>query len=147
MDVWNIPKPQYRPNMNTTIHDFPINLFNTGAADLIVCSNSWRKNKKRQNFHSSMEVDINSDFQWFNQPQQKITQCDHQALIIVVCKLDVSLLNVDVSGKTPLQLKGTLNLPSIMSANDASSHLQNFTAIMRMIMIVLPNNILMDFYS
>jgi hypothetical protein len=63
VDVWNIPKPQYRPNMNTTIHDFPINLFNTGAADLIVCNNSWRKNKKRQNFHSSMEVDINSDFQ------------------------------------------------------------------------------------
>ncbi len=118
MDVWNIPRPQYRPYMNTTIHDFPINPSITGVADLLVCNNSWRKNKNRQHFHNSMEVDINSDFQRFNQPPKKITQCDH--------RLDGNLLDVDVSGKTPLQLKGTLNFPSISSANDVSSHLQNF---------------------
>ncbi len=60
-----------------------------------------------------------------HQPPKKITQCNHQALIVVLYKLDGNLLDVDVSGKTPLQLKGTLKFPSILSANDESSHLQN----------------------
>jgi hypothetical protein len=84
-----------------------------GVADLLVCNNLWRNNKKRQHFHLSMEVDINSDFIQFNQPPKKIPQHDHQALIVVVCKGDGSLFDVDVSGKTPPQLRGTLNFPSI----------------------------------
>jgi hypothetical protein len=43
VDVWKLPTPQYRPNMNTTIHDFPINPSIAGIADLLVCNNSWRK--------------------------------------------------------------------------------------------------------
>ncbi len=60
-----------------------------------------------------MDIDINSDLKRFNQPPKKITQHDHWALIVVVCKLDGNLLDVDASGKTPLQLKSTLNFPSI----------------------------------
>ncbi len=73
-----------------------------------------------------MEVDINSDFKQFNQAPKKVPQRDHWTLIFVVCKLDGSLLDVDVSGKTPPQFRGTLNFPSIWSANKASSPLQNF---------------------
>jgi hypothetical protein len=63
--------------MNTTIHDFPINPSIAGVADLLVGNNSWRNKKKRQHFHSSMEVNINSDFKWFNQPPKQVPQCDH----------------------------------------------------------------------
>ncbi len=73
-----------------------------------------------------MEVNINSDFKWFNKPPKKIPQCDHQALIVDVCIMDGKLMDVDVSGKTPPQSIDTLNFPSIWSANDASSPLQTF---------------------
>ncbi len=112
--------------MNTTIHDFPLNPSIVGVADLLVCNNSWRNNKKRQHFYSSMDVNINSDFKRFSQPPKKIPQCDHQALIVFVCKLDGNLMDVDVFGKTPPQLIGTLNFPFIWSANVASFLLQNF---------------------
>ncbi len=62
----------------------------------------------------------------FNQPSEKIPQCDHLALIVVVCKLGSNLMDVDVSGKTPPQSIGKLNFPSIWSANDASSPLKKF---------------------
>jgi hypothetical protein len=50
-------------------------------------------------------------------------------LIVVVCKEDGSLLDVDVSGKTPQQLRGELNIPSVLSANELSSSLQHFYCI------------------
>jgi hypothetical protein len=112
--------------MNTTIHDFPMNPSIAGVSDLLVCNNSLRNNKKRHHFHLSMEVDINSDFIQFNQPPKQIPQWDHQALIVVVCKLNGSLLDVDVSGKTPSQLRGTLNLASIWSATKRHPPPQNF---------------------
>ncbi len=34
VDAWNIPKPKYRTNMNTTIHDFPMIPSIAGVADL-----------------------------------------------------------------------------------------------------------------
>jgi hypothetical protein len=111
--------------MNTTIHDFPINLSITGVVDLLVCNNLWKNKKKRQHFYSAMEVDISSDFKQFNQPPKQIPQCDHQALIVIVCKLGSNLMDVEVCGKTPPQLRGTLNFPSIWSANEVSSPLQN----------------------
>jgi hypothetical protein len=74
----------------------------------------------------SMEVDTSSDFIQFNKPPKKIAQRHHQALIVVVCKEDGILLDVDVLGKTPPQLRGTLNFPSILSANELSSSLQHF---------------------
>ncbi len=126
MDIWEISKLQYSPKMNTTVHDFPINPSISGVADLLVCTNLWRNNKKRRRFHLSMEVDTSSDFIQFNNPPKKIAQRHHQALIVVVCKEDASLLDVDVSGKTPPRLRGTLNFPSIPSANELSSSLQHF---------------------
>ena len=63
-----------------------------------------------------------------------------------MCKLDGNLMDADVSGKTPPQLIGTLNFPSIWLAKEAKSPSRNVTSIMRMVMIVLPNNILTDFY-
>ncbi len=118
MDVWEICKLQYSPKMNTTVHDFPINPSISGVADLLVCNNLWRNNKKRQRFHLSMEVDTSSDFIQFNKPLKKVAQHHHRALNVVVCKEDGSLLDVDVSGKTPPRLRGTLNFPSILSANE-----------------------------
>ncbi len=101
VDVWEISKLQYSPKMNNTVHDFPINPSISGVADLLVCNNSWRNNKKRGRFHLSMEVDTSSDFIQFNKPPKKIAQRHHGALIVIVCKEDGSLLDVDVSGKSP----------------------------------------------
>ncbi len=47
-------------------------------------------------------------------------------MIVVVCKEDCCLLDVDASGKTPQQLRGKLNFPSVLSANELSSSLQHF---------------------
>jgi hypothetical protein len=73
-----------------------------------------------------MEVDTSSDSIQFNKPPKKIAECHHRALIVIVCKEDGSLLDVDVLGKTPPRLRGTLNFPSILSANKLSSSLQHF---------------------
>jgi hypothetical protein len=43
-----------------------------------------------------MEVDTSSDFIQFNKPPKKIAQRHHQALIVIVCKEDGSLLDVDI---------------------------------------------------
>ncbi len=45
---------------------------------------------------------------------------------MVVCKLDGFSLDIGVSGTTPTQLKETLNVPSIQSANEGGSSLQHF---------------------
>jgi hypothetical protein len=45
---------------------------------------------------------------------------------VVVNKYDGSPLDIGVSGKIYLQLKGTLNAPSILSANEVGSYLQHF---------------------
>jgi hypothetical protein len=51
---------------------------------------------------------------------------DHQGLVVVVNKYDGSQLDIGMSGKIHLQLKGTLNVPSILSANEVGSHLKHF---------------------
>ncbi len=45
---------------------------------------------------------------------------------MVVCKLGCFPLDIGVSETTPTQLKGTLNVPSIQSANEWGSSLQHF---------------------
>ena len=55
-----------------------------------------------------------------------ILQKEHIGLIVVVRKLDGSSLDIGVSGTTPMQLKGTPNVPSIQSANEVGPCLQHF---------------------
>ncbi len=123
MDVWEIPKPQHSTKINTTVHDYPINPSISGVVDLLVTNNSWRIKKKRQRFEVENST---SYFIEFNKPPQKIFQHHHRALIVVVCKEDGGVLDVGVSGKTPHQLRGNLNFPSIRSANELSSSHQHF---------------------
>ncbi len=123
VDVWKIPKLQYSTKINTTVHDYPINPSISGVEDLLVTNNSWRIKKKRQRFEVENST---SNLIEFHKPPKKIFQKHHRALIVVVCKADGSWLDLDVSGKTPQQLGGKLNLPSILSANELSSSLQHF---------------------
>ena len=51
---------------------------------------------------------------------------EHRGLTVVVCKLDCFPLDIGVAGTTPTQLKETLNVPSIQSANEGGSSLQHF---------------------
>jgi hypothetical protein len=97
-----------------------------GVANLFDKNNSWRNSKKRYCFKSSNKDSIESDFVQFNKPPQMIPHKEHRGLIVVVCKLDCSPLDIGISGTTPTQLKGTLIVPSIQSANEGESSLQHF---------------------
>ncbi len=126
VDVWNIPKPHYTHNWSKSFQDFPMSSDISGVADLFVKNNSWRNNKKRHLFHSLTKEEIESDFVQFNKPPKMIPQNNHWGLVVVVNKYDGSPLDIGVSGKIYLQLKGTLNAPSILSANEVGSYLQHF---------------------
>ncbi len=126
VDVWNILKPHYTHNWSKSFQDFPMSSDISGVADLFVKNNSWRNNKKRHCFHSSTKEEIESDFDQFNKPPKMIPPKDHQGLVVEVNKYDGSPLNIGLSGKIHSQLKGTLNVPSILSANEVGSHLQHF---------------------
>ncbi len=111
-----------------------------GVANLFVKNNSWRNSKKRYHFKLSSKDSIESDFEQFNKPPKMIPHKEHRGLIVVVCNLDCFPLDIGVSGTTPTQLKGTLNVPSIQSANEGGSSLEHFFVLMRLIMTycVLP---------
>ncbi len=126
VDVWNIPIPHYYDHWSKSFQDFPMSSDILGVADLFVKINSWRNNKKRHCFHSLTKEEIESDFVQFNKPPRMISQKDHQGLVVVVNKYDGSPLDIGVSGKIHSQSKGTLNVPSILSANEVGSHLQHF---------------------
>ncbi len=66
VDVWEISTLQYSSKIKPTVYDFPIDPSISGVADLLVCNNLWRNNKKKRHFHLSMEVDTSSDFIQFN---------------------------------------------------------------------------------
>ena len=123
IDVWNVPKPIYMYKLNKSVHDYPIKPSMYGIEDLLVTNNSWRSLKKRTRF---MIDTSNSDFNEFNKPPKNIYHHDHRSLIVVVCKDDGGALDVSDTGVTPQELRGTLNVPSICSANDSSSTLQHF---------------------
>ncbi len=125
MDVWKIPKPIYTRDWTKSFQDFPMNADIAGGAGLFVKNNSWRNSKKRYCFKSSSKDSIDS-FVQFNKPPKMIPHKEHRGLIVVVCKLDGFSLDIRVSGTSPTQLKGTLNVPSIQSANEGGSSLQHF---------------------
>jgi hypothetical protein len=126
VDVWKIPKPIYTRDWTKPFQDFPMNAVIAGVANLFVKKKSWRNSKKRYCFKSSSKDSIASDFLQFNKPSKMIPHKDYRGLIVMVCKLDCFPLDIGVSGTTPTQLKGTLNVPSIQSANDGGSSLQHF---------------------
>ncbi len=126
MDVWKIPKPIYTCDWTKSFQDFPINSDIAGVANLFVKNNSWRNSKKRYRFKLSSKDSINSDFVQFIKPPKSVPHKKHRGLIAVVCKLDGFSLDIGISGITPTQLKGTLNVPSIQSANEGGSSLQHF---------------------
>jgi hypothetical protein len=122
VDVWKI----YTRDWAKSFQDFLMNADIAGVADLFVKNKSWRNSTKRYRFKSSSKDSIKSDFVQFNKPPKMIPHKEHRGLIVVVCKLDCFPLDIGVSGTTPTQLKGTLNVPSIQSANEGGSSLQHF---------------------
>jgi hypothetical protein len=126
VDAWKIPKPIHACDWTKSFQDFPMNADIAGVADLFVKNNSWRNSKKRYHFKLSSKDSIESDFVQFNKPPKMIPHKEHRGLIVVVRKLDCFPLDIGVSGTTPTQLKGTLNVPSIQSANEGGSSQEHF---------------------
>jgi hypothetical protein len=69
---------------------------------------------------------IDSDLELFNRPPKMIPNKHHRCLIVVIRKSDGSALDKDHSGIIPSPLKGTLNIPSVWSANESETPLQDF---------------------
>ncbi len=63
----------------------------------------------RRHIGSVVELTFNT----FNRPPKMIPHKDHRCSIVVVCNFDGTELDQEYSGKTPIQLKGTLNVSSI----------------------------------
>jgi hypothetical protein len=93
---------------------FPVTLDVSGVEDLFVPNNSWRNCNKRSCFTSPRkDGDIGGDLESFNRPPKMIPHKDHICLIVVVHNFNGTELDKEYSGKTPIQLKRTLNVLSI----------------------------------
>jgi hypothetical protein len=124
IDVWDIPKPLYIKNIVQSVHDYPINPSMYGVEDVLVNNHNFQRNQRKRK--QLNQVPCNSDFDEFNKPPKNFFHHDHQALIVIVCKQDGSLLDVNVSGIVSGKLRDKLNFYSISSAEDLSSIQQYF---------------------
>ncbi len=106
---------------------FPVTLDVSGVEDLFVPNNSWRNCNKRSRFTSPRkDGGIGGDLESFNRPPKMIPHKDHRCLIVVLRNFNGTELDKEYSGKTPIQLNGTLNVSSIQSAKECATSLQQF---------------------